>query len=184
MSPDEVATALAWDGIFWARHKLQAFRKEDGCTRPIQHIWWKNFCKKNLHALTDDLKAKEITFATGYRDWQRASLVGLPAGSFVWKDEYERIYGRAFGTDGATFITDSGEVMSDDAHAKHVALDYDPYVPDAETKLAVMEGFEPLANADLSALPTPDASLVKTETADQRQDRRLKMCVDAGLTIG
>jgi hypothetical protein len=141
MSPDQIAKALAWHGIIWRPYKLQAYRNEDGRTQPIPQKWWKNFCKNSLQALADDLKAKEITYSTGYRDWQRASLVLLPAGSFVWKDEYESFYERAFGADGSIFTTDLGEAMPEDVQAKYVALNYDPYIPDTEIRHAVVEGF-------------------------------------------
>ena len=141
MSPDQVAKALARHGITWGRCELQAYRNEDGRTQPIPQTWWRNFCKRNLEALADHIKAKEITYATGYHEWQHASLFALPIGSFVWKDEYEKFYARAFGADGTTFTTDSGEVMPEDAQGKYVALDYDPYIPDGEIRKAVMEGF-------------------------------------------
>ncbi len=183
MGPDELAKAFARHGIRWQSYELQAFRTEKNRTLPISPAWWRNFCRKELEALADDIKARAVTYANGYRDWQRASLLKLPAGSFVWKDEYESAYARAFGPDGTLFISDLGEVMPEDDQAKHVALDYDPFVPEAGISDAVMEGFEPMDNASQSDPPTSVAQPEPTETTEQRQDRRLKLCVDGGLTM-
>ena len=154
MSPDQVAGALAWIGDRWNHYQLQAYREENGRVCTIPQSWWRNFCNKNLTALADRTRATEITHATGYQDWQNASLKVIPPGSFVWRDDYEKIYDRAFGPDGTTFTTASGEAMPEGEQDRHTALDFDPFIPDQRISQTVMEGFSPQQSTSMTPVIT------------------------------
>ncbi len=182
MTPDEVADALAWEGTRWRHYQMQSYRIEDDKVSPIPNAWWQNSACKDLQALADRIRANETTHSTGHREWRSESLNALPAGSFVWRDEYEEIYYRAFGIDGTIFTSDAGEVMSEDEQARHVALDFDPYIPDVEIRHVVMAGFgSPVSSSQ--PRPTSSNPPAENETTAQRQDRRLQACEAAGLVM-
>ena len=183
MTPDEVADVLAGSKHHGHIRGLTAYRLENDVVCPITKTWWKNFPCRTLKAIGDRVRHTQISDESGYQDWRAESLVALPVAAFVWKDEYEPMYYRAFGSDAITFQTGTGRSMSEDQQAEHIKLRFDPYVPSVTTGRIVMEGFDlptfvdPSSVSALVDLPTP------AETKEQRQDRRLKRCEDHGLTM-
>lgn len=140
MSPDVVAHVLAWDEDYVGFPGLQAFPIGDS-QRPIAATWWQNIACRQLKALSDSIAAVEVTHETGMQDWRRQSLGVLPAGVFVWKDEFEPRHCRRYGPDGETVMTEAG-AMPEDEHARRVALNFEPFIPDPQMRRLVMEGFE------------------------------------------
>ena len=140
--PDELADALAGGEHGYAFHDIFAYRIEDSEVRPVVQTWWENFPCRALKALSDRIKATEISHETGYQEWRKQSLNELPAGVFVWKDEFEPRYLRRYGRHGTTFMTAAGDVMSEDEQQRRVVLNFAPFIAEPEIRCLILEGFE------------------------------------------
>lgn len=94
MSPDIVAHVLGGTGgsnvsVFGV---LASYRMETGQVLPIAKDWWAQFPLKELRALSKKIKEAESIDEAGYSTWQELSLKELPAGVFVWKDDYQKLH--------------------------------------------------------------------------------------------
>lgn len=91
LSPDVIANALAGDDdLPSSLDGLSAYRlNPDGSPEKIPPRWWENWVVRKLQAISDEIKGKQITHETGYQQWRCKSLAQLPAGVFVWRDEFE-----------------------------------------------------------------------------------------------
>lgn len=138
MSPDVVAVALAGEDHHFLG--LSSFRIEGTNQKKISTTWWKNFPCRQLKALSEEIKDKETTHETGYQEWRSRSISVLPAGVFVWQDEFVSCHGKRYGPCGRTYLTERG-AMPRDEHKRRVELDFDPFIPDSYTQLMIMEGF-------------------------------------------
>ena len=138
MSPDVVADALA--GATHHFRGLASFRIEGSVQKKISTTWWENFPCRQLKALSDEIKAKETTHETGYQEWRSRSIPILPAGVFVWQDEYETRHNYFHGPDGTSYLIE-GNWLPENEQLTRVALDFDPFIPESHTQLIVMEGF-------------------------------------------
>ncbi len=71
----------------------------DGSYRKVLDVEWPRYANE-LQALQDGIKreqdAGQITEAEGRRRWRRESVKALPAGVFVWKDDFVKAHARAF----------------------------------------------------------------------------------------
>jgi len=96
MSPDVVAHVLGGTGgsnvSFFG--DLTAYRLAGGRLQPIAMDWWVQFPLKKLNALTLKTKAAESIDEVGYEVWREQSLKVLPAGAFVWKDDYQKLHNK------------------------------------------------------------------------------------------
>ena len=193
MDSGVIADALAWDKAYKEFLGLQAFHIDDSL-HPIKARWWKNLVCQQMKALNESIKAVEVSDETGLQEWRYRSLEILPAGVFVWKDEFEPLYERRYGPDGESVVSPSG-VLPEDEHAECVALNFRPHISDPAIRELVMKGFECLRGAPVAIIPSLNDEYVKqaaaapvvalrvAETREQRQDRRLKACIDAGLPM-
>lgn len=145
MSPDIVARALAWDEDAMYFEGLQAFQFDEG-RRAVPATWWENMARRQLTALSHAIKAVQITHETGLQEWRRKSLEVLPAGVFVWKDEFEPMHCMRYGPGGTTLLKNLVQV-TEEQHERLVALDFDPFIPDKEMQSLVMEGFGPTTHS-------------------------------------
>lgn len=94
MSPDIVAHVLGGTGgsnvsVFGG---LESYRMENGQVLPVAEDWWAQFPLKKLRALPKKIKETESIDEAGYSTWQELSLKELPAGVFVWKDDYQKLH--------------------------------------------------------------------------------------------
>jgi hypothetical protein len=94
MSPDIVAHVLGGTGgsnvgLFG---DMQSNRIEDGKIQHLKKDDWVQFPLMELQALSEKIKADESSHAVGYSEWRKQSLKVLPAGVFVWKDEYQALH--------------------------------------------------------------------------------------------
>ncbi|EKD98817.1 MAG: hypothetical protein ACD_23C00252G0004 [uncultured bacterium] len=94
MSPDVVAHVLGGTGgsnvsLFG---DMKSYRVENGEVHSISQDWWAQFPLKRLRALTKQITAAEPIYEVGYSEWQKQSLKELPAGAFVWKDDYQKLH--------------------------------------------------------------------------------------------
>ena len=146
MSPDIISKALAhtddihWDYFF----TLFAFRLEGSKPEPIKASWWENFPCRSLSAISAALRAQqdagELTREQAYIEWRRQSLFELPAGAFVWKDEFLCCYSKKYSPESITSIR-NGRELSWDERVSLYELEFEPYILDADVCLAIMDGF-------------------------------------------
>jgi hypothetical protein len=199
MSPDKIAAALAWDLVHhWQFQGLTAFTLEGGNMRSIPNTWWQSFPKRALQALQDRIESTQISHETGYQEWRQQSLLALPAGVFVWRDEYEPMYYRTVGLSSRIFNLDTGDGVPDLGLLPYAQLQFDPFIPDVLTRQLVMEGFslqsratggeeeeeEEIFDEDettVSTPPTAKPSVRESPAALNR--RRYQMCIDAKMEL-
>ncbi len=186
MSPDSVARALAGAEFPVGFDGLCAHRVAGSLAKQIRALTWKNFTVRKLNAISDEIKAEQVTHEAGYQKWRKQSLVALPAGVFVWKDEYVPLYEGRYGAE--TLARSLGRKLTE-AESQARELDFDPDVDDFEIGSLILEGFE-LQKAAVATLATPVESnstaaslLPATGTKEQRQDRRLQACIETGLLM-
>lgn len=142
LSPDGLAQILAGDSDHWpsfdglTAHRLHS----DGSIEAIPPRWWASWVVDELEATSNTIKAKETSRATGRQQWRRESLGQLPAGVFVWRDEFEAAHSNEYRPDGRR-ARSNPEGFDPSAHA----LDFNPNPnPMIARAPLVMEGFEPL----------------------------------------
>lgn len=101
LSPDVIANALAGDDdLPSSLDGLSAYRlNPDGSPEKIPPRWWANWVVRKLQAISDEIKGKQISHETGYQQWRCKSLAQLPAGVFVWRDEFETAHIGEYGPD-------------------------------------------------------------------------------------
>lgn len=94
MSPDIVAHVIGGTGGSNASlfGDLESHRVENGQVQPINKDWWVQFPLKELQALSKKIKETESIDEVGYSEWRKLSLKELPAGVFVWKDDYQKLH--------------------------------------------------------------------------------------------
>ena len=174
MGPDAVAQAFTWDEHIYKSEGFHAYQIENGTAKPIGARWWKNVVCVQLDALHHELKRQEasgiLSEQEGRRQWRIGSLPLLPAGVFVWKDEFEPLHAIKYGIDGSTDLSDktADGAMPEYEQLRTVKLDYDPFIADPQTQRLVMEDFLPpttdTAPAQNTATPAPVAKPVKRKT--------------------
>lgn len=154
LSPDELAQALTSEDVFAPQFKnLRAYRLDGNFIKAVNPNWWANFPVRELKALSDRIGHGEITHETGYDEWRPESLRKLPAGVFLWRNEFEGCFWRKFGPNGETVVFPSaGGVFERRRRNESIQLDFDPFIPDAEISKLVMEGF-----AEQPLQPEPQA---------------------------
>ena len=93
-TPDVVAQVLAGDKALdgFVVGTLQAFHFQDGAVTVFPKIWWKSWVARELRARSETIKSNQPSHEPGYQQWRDESLPMLPAGAFVWKDEFERLH--------------------------------------------------------------------------------------------
>lgn len=104
MSPDLVAASLANTDLMGRLKSLSAFHLlPDGrYARMLPKEW--DGVEADLKVLSDRLKASESFNQENYPDWRRQSIPMLPAGVFVWKDEFERAFAIAYSEERLTLM--------------------------------------------------------------------------------
>ena len=119
----------------------------------IAERWWQTGPCQKLAALSSTIQAEqhpgeheteEEYKARHERElakWRDKSPGLLPAGAFIFKDEFEQIYSNEFKYGYYHFKGDDGKFLSEPDHIKRIALDYLPFVDDATAAL-VLAGFE------------------------------------------
>ena len=145
LSPDQLAQILAGDSDHWPSFDgLTAYSlRPDGSTEPIPPRWWASWVVRKLQATSDAIKAKQASHETGYQQWRSESLAQLPAGVFVWRDEFEAAHADEYGPEG---MRARGNPNGFDPSAH--AVNFNPHPdPDVAPPRLVLEGFGPNADA-------------------------------------
>lgn len=165
LSPDVIAEVLAGESdYFRAFLGLRAYRMEKGHAKVIAPSFWENCVLRDLRALSDRTRRKEVTHEDGYSHWRSESFLMLPAGAFVWRDEFESRFWKMYGPDGETVAqaNTDGELVFLPRH-KDIKLDFEPFIPTASVASLVMEG---LGCLDSGVEDTPDeTTLVQIDSS-------------------
>ena len=145
LSPDQLAQILAGDSDFWPSFDgLTAYRlNPDGSTEPTPPRWWASWVVRKLKAVSEAIEATQTSHETGYQQWRAQALAQLPAGVFVWRDEFEKAYVREYGPESLRARCNR-KTFDPSLHA----LDFNPQPdPAIATQHLVMEGFVPISGA-------------------------------------
>lgn len=150
LSPDEIAKHLARKTDAFARMQHTfAFHLVGGSPVKMQPIEWDAFLVK-IDALAADLAARskghDLADQRSYAEWRQKSAGLLPAGVFVWLDEFERDHRRDFSVDAVSFTDERGGERE---------LNLSPYM-EADTLAMVMEGFHAGVPNSPIRLPSKD----------------------------
>lgn len=153
MSPDVVAKALSGTELNGRFVGLCAYRIEHGVVTSIAERWWQTGPCQKLDALSATISAEgcpsehetEYEYQTRHdrelAKWRDKSPGLLPAGAFVFKDEFEQLYRNEFKYGHYHIKGSDGQWLSELNHNKRIALDYLPFVDDATAAL-VLAGLE------------------------------------------
>lgn len=140
LSPDVCAKAFAGDEVS-AQHfeNMSTYRLEkDGSYTAIVSRWWANWVVRELDACAERTQADGISDEVGYALWRLESIELLPAGTFVWRDEFEAAYQAEYGPESMRVIC-SKEAYEADTYD----LNFNPvHGPRDDWQAVVIEGFE------------------------------------------
>jgi hypothetical protein len=131
MSPDKVASSLAHTDRFTKLRGIAGYHLAGNAEpAPMLPKEWDGVAA-DLQALSDTLKAKEVVDFELYPTWRRESILLLPAGVFVWKDEFISAFARAYSKDRMGIV---------DERRGDRELNWTAFIPQA-LREAVAEGF-------------------------------------------
>lgn len=145
MSPDLVASSLAMTDLITRLKGVSAFHWSEGVATPLLPKEWDGI-EADLEALSNKLKADEIIEREGYAKWRRDSIPLLPESCFVWREEFETAFRRAYSPERMSFL---------DEREGERELNFRPRVP-PELAPVVMEGFESAAGPAMKRWPWGD----------------------------
>ena len=131
MSPDMGASSLAHTDLVTKLRGIAAYHLagNDEPAPMLPKEW--DGVEAELQALSDTLKANEVVNFESYPTWRYKSILLLPAGVFVWKDEFITAFGRAYSKERMGILN---ERQGDRT------LNLKPLIPHA-LRDAVVEGF-------------------------------------------
>lgn len=141
LSPAKVAEILSGDSDHWPSFDgLAAYRLHpDGRVVRESQRSWSSWIVRNLKAASEAIKEKQTSRETGSQQWRNEALALLPAGVFVWRNEFEAAHLDEYGPKGLRARSNPYTFQP-----ATYALDYNPqYGPEGWQKL-VSEGFEQL----------------------------------------
>lgn len=165
LSPDAIVKQLAGQTRFQRISGLKAYTWADGKVKAIPAaMWWQDRYVPMMKVIESDIRAQGEDSDIAYLRWQLKSLKALPAGAFVWKDEFESKYYRAYR-------------LQEEASESIELLDFDIAIPEFETRRLVMQGFRPPEFVDdgteeakaSTAVMALSAALRATPIAGKRQ---------------
>jgi hypothetical protein len=128
-SAQGVAEALAHDNGYESFASMEAYRLEDGAIQTVRIGEWLN----SVTIRIEEFAERDLPQA----EWEKLSLAALPAGVFVWRDEWEPTYNRSpYGPDALAALGDA----ADEEDVAMRTLNFRPHIPPELVQL-VMEGF-------------------------------------------
>lgn len=145
LPPDEVALHFAQhfgDESGFARlRNTRAYRVGGGVITPMHPKEWDRVVAA-MQGLEAELHAKYgKASGAGYSEWQSASISLLPAGVFVWREEFEKDYAVDLSEDRVSF--NSFFRFTKEREGER-ALTYAPWLPDGVRPILIA-GFEKMA---------------------------------------
>lgn len=186
LSPDKVARILAGEDDFWPT--LNAYRLQpDGIVRQILPRWWASWVVGKLKATSNAIEVQQISQAVGHEQWKRESIAQLPAGVFVWRDEFEAAHLLEYGAlsmrarsapktfDASTYALDFNPEPPPDIAPQHLVLEgFAPANPKAATPASVVAASDGHAPVDKIVHSTKTRRNTLTPVIEQAQ----KQCID------
>jgi hypothetical protein len=163
LSPDVVAMTFANTDHWTTRlDGVTSFHLQpDGYVAPMLPKEWDGI-ETALKLLSQKLKKSESFEQENYPEWRRQSIPVLPAGCFVWKDEFEQAFKRSYSRYKYILLNE----RSGDRE-----LNFTPFVERQVAKL-IMEGF----------LHLPEVAIAAERMAKKSPGRRQQQ-LDAILDI-
>lgn len=146
LSPDDMARVAAQQDAFHGSMPFATYHIVNGVPQPVASSQWGQFVIK-LKALAARLEAEQRNYEESYAKWMDDSIPLLPAGVFVWLDEFQAWFARTrpLVVEGIPSPDDDGEIEyyqeSDDLH-------FSPLVPQQLCQ-CIREGFETLFDAPI-----------------------------------
>ncbi len=140
MTPDALATALLGHEVFFQFEGLLAYSKEGETIKAVRPREWEDIVLA-MTATDDRIKDREVSHSDGRDQARRECLRLLPAGWFVWKDEFEPMYRKKYER-VPHFSMSTGEQIEPKKRKELVELDFAPFIQDQEIRDMVMAGFE------------------------------------------
>jgi hypothetical protein len=152
----EVAEALEQDKENYPEFaNLQAYRLNGELVEPVPGREWRNTVSWNIQNILDkDLPNDQ---------WRREAIAAMPAGAFVWRDQWEPAYNSSpDGPDCLAALDDDPDAAQD---RENRALNFDPMVPPEFERLAA-DGF---VQSESAPAPQVDPTAVKHVTNGRGQ---------------
>ena len=124
MSPDTVAHVLGGtkDCNVSLLGDLQSNHILNGKVELMDRDWWTQFPLRELRALSDKIETDEVSHEAGNSDWRKQSLKELPAGAFVWKDDYQKLHDKCWNYSNQT-IHGGLELLNSESEAQEADED-------------------------------------------------------------
>lgn len=143
MSSDYLAKSLAGDEHFYHFEGLKAYRLEEGIVAAVPATYWDNVVCTRLDALSDRIKAKEVSHKAGLNEWRSESLKALPAGVFVWRDEFEPRHIARF-RESMSYVKSLHPMVfrGREEQEERTELNYSPFDVGELGQAVIMEGFD------------------------------------------
>ena len=131
MSPEIVASSLAHKDPAPKLREIAAYHLlvDDEFAKVLPKEW--DGVEAELQNLSDTLKAKEVVEFESYPTWRHESILLLPAGLFVWKDEFVAAF-------ASVYAEKRRWIMNERPGDRE--LNFTPLIPQA-LQQAVVEGF-------------------------------------------
>lgn len=142
--PHEIADALTNDdeGDFPEFASLTAYQMQDGECKAISAKFWERLMVPKIQGLIERIQQETLGKKVIKARWQNESPSALPAGAFVWCDEFEACFWRMYGPNGETIRTWEHGRLIPHPRMPDIELDFSPFIPELEMQKLVMEGFE------------------------------------------
>lgn len=160
-SAQEVAEALAHDDGYESFADLKSYCQYEGAIQAVRVGEWLNSATVSI----EEFAERELLRT----EWEKLSMSALPAGVFVWRDEWELAYNRSpYGPDALAAL---GDVADKQDIAKRT-LNFASRIPHDLAQL-VMEGFTPHGAQHISA-PAQTTALMVVASDDDAKHRNRK----------
>lgn len=190
-TPGVLAKVLAQDDEVTAAHgmrELTAYRVEGGNVAPIPAIWWRNFACRELKLLSDTISASQSSHDAGYQQWRWQSVAKLPAGVFVWRDEFVQGYERqlvrlmraAWRDPDVEYPDHGAKVETPEEMQQRLKLDFEPFITDKAILATIVEGFE-TGGMESQSTTTPAAPIKPVSRSTAQDDAILRTIKELGF---
>lgn len=138
-SPDAIANAFAQTDEARRMKGVGSFRTTANRLTQVKAIDWEHV-KVSMDGLDDKLPRSPA----GYSEWRSKSIELLPAGTFVWLDEFATAFQIDF----------SPSNWLPNCRKEYPALDFDPMLPEGAESI-IYEGFPAFQEATEATSPPP-----------------------------
>ena len=165
LSPDKLVSMLAQEEK-WYNINLSSYHLKPNTDYSMMLPKEWDVIISDLSILSHSLKANEDTTHDSYPEWRKQSIHCIPASTFVWMDEFEVAYSRAFARH---------HFVIENERSGDRELNFDPRIPQ-ELGDCIYEGFEsllpPLRKKDKQFSATDKITKTQKEISKEETNRR------------